>query len=221
MKLVQRLVISIPSTFIILGLLFFLPAGTIRYWQAWIYLGLMFIIMILIMNYLFRHDRELLARRMQMGEKEKSQKKIIGFGTLFFLAVFLIPGFDFRYGWSSVPFTVVIIADAIFVFGYYLFFLTLKENSYASRIIEVDKKQKVISTGLYAIVRHPMYLSMLLILGITPLCLGSYWGLFDLIPVILVLILRILNEEKVLFKNLPGYKNYLLKVKYRLIPGLW
>lgn len=211
----------ILAAFVVLGLMFFLPAGTIAYWQAWVYLGLMFAVMLLIMAYLLRHDRELLASRLKMGEKEKPQKLIIKIGSLLFALAFLIPGFDFRYDWSAVPVFIVLLADLVFLAGYYLFFLTLKENSYASRIIEVQKGQKVIATGPYAVVRHPMYSAILLIVGVTPLCLGSYWGLLGLIPVLLILVLRIINEEKVLAKDLPGYQEYLQKTKYRLLPGLW
>ncbi len=220
-KLIAKMIIMIFGAFVVLGLMFFLPAGTIYYWQAWVYMGLMFAVMLLIMGYLWQHDRELLVSRLKMGEKEKPQKLIIKIGSLLFSFTFLIPGFDFRYGWSAVPVVIVILADAIFLAGYYLFFLTLKENSYASRIIEVAKEQKVIATGPYALVRHPMYSAILLIVGVTPLCLGSYWGLLGVIPVILILALRILNEEKVLAKDLPGYKEYLQKTKYRLMPGIW
>lgn len=206
---------------VVLCLVFFWPAGTVRYWQAWVYMGMLFGAMGLIMSYLFHNDPALLDRRMKMREKEEPQKLIIKIGSPVFAVAFLLPGFDVRYGWSLVPAAVVLFADAVFLLGYYLFFLTLKENSYASRVIEVDGGQRVISTGPYARVRHPMYSAMLLMMGATPLCLGSYWSLLAAIPVVSVIVFRILNEEKVLSENLPGYKEYLQKVRYRLVPGLW
>ena len=140
---------------------------------------------------------------------------------LFFFAAFLIPGFDKRFGWSSVPLEVIIIADAIVVGGYLLFVIVLRENRYASRIIEVEKKQKVITTGPYAFVRHPMYSGVLLMYGFSPLALGSYWGMIPNALLILLIVARIRNEEKVLKQELEGYREYTQKVKYRLVPGIW
>lgn len=220
-KLMLKIAVKVSMAFVVLCLAFFLPAGTVCYWHAWVYWGILLFPMGFILIYLLRHDRELLARRMKTGEKEKPQKLIIKIGLLASIAPFLLPGFDFRYGWSLVPFVVVLFADIVFLFSYYLFFLTLKENSYASRIIDVEKGQKVISTGPYAYIRHPMYLAILFMMCFTPLCLGSYWGMLTSIPIVLVIVFRILNEEKVLAENLPGYKEYLQKTRYRLIPGLW
>ncbi len=220
-KLVQQIIIKISVAAILLVLIFFLPAGTVYYWHAWVYLWLLFGSAILIMIYLLRHDRPLLERRLKIGEQVRPQKVITRIGSLAYFALFLIPGLDFRFGWSSVPIPVVIFADVIFLIGYYIFFLTLKENSYASRVIEVEKEQKVISTGPYAVVRSPMYLAILMIIGFTPLCLGSYWGMIMMVPLLFVLVLRILNEEKVLAEALPGYRKYLEKTKYRLIPNVW
>jgi protein-S-isoprenylcysteine O-methyltransferase Ste14 len=138
-----------------------------------------------------------------------------------FLVTFILPGFDFRYGWSAVPTCLVILAYAVTLFGYYLFFLVMKENSYASRVIEVEKDQKVISSGPYAIVRHPMYVCMLIIYTAMPLALGSYWALLTVIPIPFLLAIRIWGEEKVLKKDLKGYTEYTKKVKFRLIPYIW
>jgi len=220
-NLVKKVIGAYAAAFIMLGLMFFVPAGTIYYWQAWIYLILMFFVAGAISIYLFRHDKAVIERRMRLKEKEEPQKKIIKIGSVFYLILFIVPGLDFRYGWSQVPFEVIVLADAIFLFGYYLFFLTLKENPYAARTIEVEKDQRVVTTGPYAIVRHPMYSAVLLIMFITPLCLGSYWGMLATIPMFPLIVFRILNEEKVLAENLPGYREYLKKTGYRLIPGIW
>ena len=220
-KLVEKVIVAYAMAFVMLGLMFFVPAGTIYYWQAWIYLILMFFVAIAISIYLFRHDKAVIERRMKLKEKEEPQKKIIKIGSIFYLILFIIPGLDFRFGWSQVPLAVVILSDAVFLFGYYLFFLTLRENPYAARTIEVEKGQRVITTGPYAIVRHPMYSAILLIMLVTPLCLGSYWSMIATIPMFPLIVFRILNEEKVLSENLPGYKEYLKKNRYRLIPAIW
>lgn len=206
---------------IILGLMFFLPAGTIQYWQAWIFCGILFIPMIFVLIYLLKNNPELLERRMKMKEKEKPQKLIIKLSMLVFITAFIIPGLDYRLNWSDLHLTVIIIADVIIFLGYLLFFFVLKENSYASRIIEVENDQIVISTGPYAIIRHPMYLAVLLIYVFSPLALGSYWAMLAIFPLPILIVFRIINEEKVLIKKLPGYKVYTQRVKYRLIPFIW
>jgi protein-S-isoprenylcysteine O-methyltransferase Ste14 len=204
-----------------LGAMLFLPAGTFHYWQAWVYLAILTIPMVLVMTYLIRKDPELLERRMRMREKEAKQRTIIKLSYLFFLVAFLIPGFDKRFGWSSAPLELVIIADAMVLTGYMVFVLVLRENRYASRIIEVEQKQKVITTGPYAVVRHPMYSGALLMYGFSPLALGSYWGMIPNALLILLIVARMRNEENVLKQELEGYVEYTQKVKYRLVPGIW
>lgn len=158
---------------------------------------------------------------MRMREKEEKQKSIQIFTTIFFFIGFIIPGLDYRYHWSNVPVILVIAANAIVLSGYIFVFFVFRENSYASRIIEVEKGQKVITTGPYALVRHPMYLGVLLMFLFTPLALGSYWALFFFLPLLPLIVLRILNEEEVLLRELPGYEEYCMKTKYRLIPFIW
>lgn len=221
----QKLVLLVLSraipAFIILPLLFFLPAGTFRYWEAWVYIACLLIPMAIIFTYLIKNDPELLARRMKMREKVKTQKRLIGGAFVLFIGIFMIPGLDHRFGWSHVPPWVVVLGLAGFIVGYTLLFLVLRENSYASRVIEVAQGQKVIDTGPYGFVRHPMYVSNLLMYGFTPLALGTYWALLPTVLIVPVLVTRILNEEKVLKTGLPGYLEYTQKVKYRLIPGIW
>ena len=216
-KVLIRLVLAI----IVLGLIFFLPAGTIKFWEAWVYMGILFIPMIFVLIYLLKKDPELLERRMKMKEKEEPQKVFIKLSLLVFFIAFVIPGFDYRFEWSKVLFIVIIIADLFIFIGYLLFFLVLKENTYASRIIEVEKGQKVISTGPYAIIRHPMYSALIMMYVLSPLALGSYWAVLAVLPLPVLIIFRIKSEEKILMDKLPGYREYTQKVKYRLIPYIW
>jgi protein-S-isoprenylcysteine O-methyltransferase Ste14 len=206
---------------LVLGLILFWPAGTFRYWQAWTYIALMSSLMLGAFAYLIKKDPELLERRMRAREKEPRQILITSLGTPVFLAIFLLPGFDRRYGWSSVPVIVVIAADILVLAGYGLFARVLRENSYASRIVEVEKDQRVITTGPYAVVRHPIYVGTMIMFVFTPLALGSYWAVFPAFMVVLVLIARIVSEEKILLKELPEYRDYMQKVRYRFIPGVW
>lgn len=219
--LIRKVIFRILSGFFIFSFLLFLPAGTVAYWQAWVYMAVLFTPMFFVMGYLFKNDPALLERRIRMKEKEKLQKLFIALLTPSFITFFVVPGLDFRFSWSSVPLWLIIIADVLVLLGYLFFFLVLRENSYASRIIEVEKGQKVITTGPYTLVRHPMYLSILVMYGVTPLALGSYWALLAILPLPFLLAARISNEEEVLKKNLPGYKAYVKKVRYRLIPFIY
>ena len=153
--------------------------------------------------------------------KEEHQKVFVKLSILVFLIAFIIPGFDHRFEWSEVPFIVIIIADLFIFIGYLLFFLVLKENTYASRIIEVEKDQRVISTGLYAIISHPMYVAVIMIYVLSPLALGSYWAVVAVLPLPVLIIFRIKSEEKILIDQLPGYMEYTQEIKYRLIPYIW
>lgn len=200
---------------------FFLTAGTIDYWQAWVYCAVIFVPLFFSVSYFLKKDPKLLERRMKLKEKESKQKTIITIASLVFFIGFLIPGLDHRYGWSNVPLWLVIASDAIVMLGYLVFLLALKENSYASHIIEVEKKQKVTTTGPYSIIRHPMYIGTIILSLFTPIALGSFWALIAFIPLPALLAYRILNEEEVLSRELEGYKEYCQKVKYRLIPFVW
>ena len=177
--------------------------------------------MILMMRYFLIHSPEFLERRMRLGEKESAQKNIIRYSFVFYLLAFILPGLDKRWGWSKVPFFVVTIADLLVVLSYAWIVRVFRENKFASRTIEVVKEQKVISSGPYAVIRHPMYTGVAIMYSVSPLALGSWWALIPGLMIIPTLIARILNEEEVLSRDLPGYSEYLPKVRYRLIPGIW
>jgi protein-S-isoprenylcysteine O-methyltransferase Ste14 len=220
-NLIKTFIIRLILGIIVVGLILFLPAGTLRYWQAWLYMSVIFIPIIFVVFYFLKNDPSILKRRMNYKEKQKEQKSIITLSGIIFFIGFVIPGFDYRYQWSNVPFFIVLITNALVLLGYIFVFFVFKENSYASRIIEVEKGQKVITTGPYKIVRHPMYLGVLLMFLATPLALGSYVALIAYLLLPVFIVLRILNEEKVLIKKLKGYKEYCKITKYRLIPGVW
>lgn len=217
-KIILKIVLLYP---VCIGVFLFLPAGSLRYWEAWLYAVVLFIPMMITVTYLAKNDPALLERRMRLKEKEEKQKLIVRLFRLPFLLGFFVPGFDYRFNWSEVPTVLVLIANGMVFIGYLLVFLVFRENTYTSRIVEVEKDQKVVSTGPYAIVRHPMYAGSILMFQFTPLALGSWWAfvVFAFLPVVLVF--RILDEERVLKKELPGYSEYCQQVRYRLIPGLW
>lgn len=162
-----------------------------------------------------------MERRLKLKEREKEQKLIVMLSSVVFFIGFIIPGLDYRFHWSEVPAYLVIAADVFVLLGYLIVFLALKENMYASRVVEVDKEQKVISTGPYAIVRHPMYSGTILMFLSTPIALGSFWALIPSLLIPILIVYRILNEEKILLKELSGYKEYCRKTHYRLLPFIW
>jgi len=216
-----RIFIRFGSSPFILGLLFFLPAGSLAFWEAWVYMGMLLVPILFAVLYFLRKDPELLERRMKMKEKEKEQDLLVKLSSVFLIAGFLIPGFDFRYQWSNIPVFVVLLADALVLTGYAVFLFVMKANSFLSRTVEVEQEQRLITTGPYSLVRHPMYFGVLLMFLFAPVALGSWWALFPFIPMPVILILRIISEERVLQENLPGYGDYMKKVPFRMIPGLW
>jgi protein-S-isoprenylcysteine O-methyltransferase Ste14 len=208
---------------LIMALLLFLPAGTIHYWQAWVFLAVFFTLSSLITLYLMKNDPELLKRRLKGGfiyEKRKTQKVIMIFTSLGFVALLIVPALDHRFGWSKVSLYVVILGNILVMLGYFIIFRVYKKNPFTSATIEVAAEQKVITTGPYAIVRHPMYAGSLLYMIGIPLSLGSYWGLLAFAAMTPFLFWRLFDEERFLSQNLPGYTEYCVKVPWRLIPHI-
>lgn len=205
----------------VMGLAFFVPAGTLDYWQAWAYLATVLIPAAIVMGYFLIADRAFLERRLRTREKEAEQRLIIKIALAVFIVAFITPGLDRRFGWSSVPSEVSLAADIVVLLGYFFVFEVFRENSYTGRTIQVDKGQKVITTGLYAIIRHPMYLGQLVLYLATPFALGSYVAVLPFLLNVPIYILRIGNEEEVLGRDLAGYTEYCKKTRFRLIPGIW
>ena len=217
----KKIFLIFVAALAVLCIMFFVPAGTFDYWQAWLYMVVIFVPASVILVYFLKNDPEFLERRMKYKEKEAKQKSVVRVALIIFIIGFLLPGLDHRFGWSDVPSEIVIAADALVFLGYMMCFLVFKENSYAGRTIEVVKGQKVISTGPYAIIRHPMYFGTIIMYIATPIALGSYWALPPFLFMLPVLVYRILNEEEVLRRDLPGYTEYCKKTRYRLLPFIW
>jgi protein-S-isoprenylcysteine O-methyltransferase Ste14 len=209
---------------LVLAALLFIPAWTLHYWQAWLFMAVFVCASGAISVYLAIRDPKLLERRMNVGpqaEKEPAQKIIMVFAMIGCIAVLVFPALDYRFGWSSVPASVSVLGDALIVLGFLFTFFVFRENSYGASTIQIAEGQTVISTGPYALVRHPMYAGALVMLIGIPLALGSWWGLFALLFILSVLIWRLLDEERFLRQNLAGYADYQAKVKYRLLPFIW
>jgi protein-S-isoprenylcysteine O-methyltransferase Ste14 len=217
----QTAIFRFAMLFPVLGACFFLPAWSLRYWEGWMYMAVIGAAVGAFGVYLFRRDIGLLERRMRTREKRGEQKLIIKLSILFFPFIFCLPGFDKRFGWSNVPAAVELAAMTLVLAGYLMITAVFRANSFASRVVEVEKGQRVISTGPYAIVRHPMYTSLIFFYLPTPLALGSFWAMIPAALFLLVFIPRIKGEEEELLNNLEGYPEYVRQVKYRLIPGIW
>ena len=219
--LIKKIIIRFSLLPVFLGMLTLLPAGTFKYWQAYVYIAFLVFPMIFVLLYFLKNDPQFLERRTRAKETEKAQLIIQITFSIIFIAGFIVSGLDRRFGLSNIPFPIVLFTDVIILLGYLIIFFVFKQNSYASRVVEVENNQKVISTGIYRIVRHPMYVGVLIMFIPTPIALGSYWGLIPMVTILIALVLRILNEEAVLIRDLPGYKEYCQKTKYRLIPFIW
>lgn len=209
---------------IVMASAIFISAGTIIYQQAWMFLTVFGTATTAITIYLMIYDARLLERRVNAGpaaEKEKSQKIIQSIASFTFLLVFIIPAIDFRFKFSQVSPLISLIGDAFVALGLFIVFLVFRENSFTSGTIKVESNQKIITTGLYSFIRHPMYTGAIIMLTGVPIGLGSLWGILSIIPLIFIIILRLVDEERLLERELPGYTEYQKRVTYRLIPGIW
>lgn len=206
---------------VLVGALLFLPAGSFSYTGGWIFIVLLFVPMMILGAVLLIKAPALLEKRLSAKEKENTQKGVVAFSGLLFLGGFIVAGLDFRFGWSQVPMLLVIVSSVILLASYALYAEVMRENAYLSRTIEVQNGQRVVDTGLYGIVRHPMYAVTIWLFLSIPLVLGSFWSLLCFLPYPVIMVVRILNEERVLTEGLDGYADYKKKVKYRLIPFIW
>ena len=221
MKLLLNALIKVVSGMAIICLLLFLPAGTWQYPGAWLFMALLFGPMLPLGAWLYFKAPALLEKRLKTDEKEKTQRGVVGFAALAFVLSFVLAGLDFRFGWTTVPRAVVIAAAVVQLASYGMYALVMKQNAYLSRTVEVQEGQQVVDSGLYGIVRHPMYSATVFMFLAMPLVLGSWIAFALMLTYPLALVKRIKNEEKVLSEGLPGYREYLEKVKYRLIPFVW
>ena len=220
-KLFIQVIIKFTLGITIIGILIFAPAQTINYWNGWLLMGLLFIPMFIAGIIMIIKSPNLLEKRLNAKEKEKEQKKVILYSGLMFLSGFIIAGLNYKYNWIMIPNIVVIISSIIFILAYIIYAEVLRENEYLSRTIEVQENQKVIDTGLYGIVRHPMYGATILLFLTMPLILGSIISFVIFLIYPFIISKRIKNEEEVLERELVGYTEYKNKVKYKMIPFIW
>ena len=206
---------------ILLGVLLFLPAGSFRFWQGWLLMGILFVPMFAAGLVMMSKNPELLRKRLNAKEKEAEQKTVVALSGMLFVAAFVVAGLNWRFGWLVLPDWAVWVAAGLFLASYLLYAEVLRENTYLSRTIEVQENQKVIDTGLYGIVRHPMYMATMVLFLSMPLVLGSLYSFIIMLAYIPIIAKRIRNEEKVLDESLPGYKEYKQKVRYKVIPFIW
>ena len=221
MKLLLNALTKFTAGLLLVALLLFLPAGTIRYPGGLLFLCLLFVPMLLLGIVMLARARDLLRKRLDVKEKQGTQKGVVAVMGLIFLSGFILAGLDFRFGWSKVPLPVVIVASVLFLVGYALYAEVMRENAYLSRTIKGEEGQTVISTGLYAVVRHPMYTASTVMFLALPLILGSWYALIPFAFYPIIMVVRIRGEEKLLTAELAGYEEYKRKVRYRLIPFIW
>ena len=220
-KLFSQALMKFLFGLVIVFLLLFIPAGSVDYFNGWLFIALLFIPMFIAGIIMFLKSPELLKKRLNAKEEEREQKIVILISGIMFLLAFILAGLNFRFGWFQLPQTVIIIASIIFILSYIMYAEVLRENMYLSRTVEVSENQKVIDTGLYGIVRHPMYTSTIFLFLSMPLVLDSLFSFMVMFIYPIVIISRIKNEEKVLERELEGYKEYKEKVKYRIVPFIW
>lgn len=216
-RLVLRFVIAADAV----GALLFIPAGTLRFWQGWVFLTIWIVPVLVFFLYFYKHDPALVERRLRWRETVREQKVLMRLFRVAVVALFVLPGLDHRFGWSHLPLWLTILSQAIVLGGWIMMFWVMKVNHFAASTIEVEPDQRVISSGPYSIVRHPMYLGAGVMLLFSPMALGSYFALPVFSLIIPILALRLLNEERVLRQELPGYTEYCLHTRFRLLPFLW
>ena len=223
-NVISKAYIGLLFLVIFLGAVLFISAGTLNYWEGWVYVLVFSLCCAAITIYLVKTDMGLLKRRLKAGpggEKEKNQKIIQSIAQVAFISIYVLSGLDRRFYWSALPEYIVIAGDTGVIAGFYIVFKTFQENTFTSANIQVEETQTAIATGPYAIVRHPMYSGALLLLFSSPVALNSCWALLAFIPMCAIIIARLLDEERFLKKNLVGYSSYCLKVSWRLFPGLF
>lgn len=221
MKLLIEALTKFACGLLLVGLLIFLPAGTLQYTYGWLFVGLLFVPMLIAGFVMLAKSPEFLKKRLDAKEKQGTQKGVVAISGLMFVAGFVVAGLDFRYGWSAMPTWVVITASVAFLVAYALYAEVMRENAYLSRTIKVEEGQSVVDTGMYGIVRHPMYAVTILLFLMIPLVLGSWYALIAFAFYPAVIVVRLTDEEELLTKELPGYAEYKQKVKYRIIPFIW
>ena len=216
----QALTKFVVGLAIVMALLF-IPAGTLSYWQAWLFIGILFIPMLIVGIVLMSHNPELLRKRLDAKEKEGEQKSVVAMSSLLFVAMFVSAGHNYRFGWWILPDWLVIVAAVVFLLGYAMYAEVMRENVWLSRTVEVQDNQQVVDTGLYGIVRHPMYSATLILFLTMPIVLASPWSFVIMLLYVPIVVKRIQNEEMVLKQELGGYKEYIQRIRYRLIPFVW
>jgi protein-S-isoprenylcysteine O-methyltransferase Ste14 len=221
MKLLINALTKFICGLLLVGLLIFLPAGTLRYPYGWLFVGLLFAPMLIAGFVMFFKSPAFLKKRLDAKEKQAAQKGVVAFSGLMFIAGFVVAGLDFRFGWSAMPTWVGITASVLFLAAYALYAEVMRENAYLSRTIKVEEGQTVVDTGLYGMVRHPMYMVTILLFLMIPLVLGSWYALIAFVFYPAIIIVRLKDEEELLTRELPGYADYKQKVKYRIIPFIW
>lgn len=221
MKLLMEALTKFTCGLVMVGLLVFLPAGTFTYTYGWLFIGLLFGPMLIAGFVMFFKSPDFLAKRLDAKEKQATQKGVLALSGLMFIAGFVVAGLDFRFGWSNMPTWVVTAASVLFLVAYALYAEVMRENAYLSRTIKVEAGQTVVDTGLYGIVRHPMYMVTIMLFLMIPLVLGSWYALIAFACYPAIIVVRLKDEEALLTRELPGYTEYKQKVKYRIIPFIW
>jgi protein-S-isoprenylcysteine O-methyltransferase Ste14 len=220
-KLKGRIYMMFPVSFLFFASLLMLSAWSLKFWQGWLFSFVIFIPIIFVVNYFVKHAPIFLEKRMKYREKEMRQRALMKVSSYLTFLGFLIPGLDFRYGWSTVPVWLVLLADSIILVSYFIVFLSFRENIKAAKAVGASKEKIIVQSGPYGLVRHPMYAAFVPMFLFMPIALGSFWAVIPFFPIVAAVTLRILNEEEIMLRDLPHYKDYCKRVPYRLIPFVW